>query len=650
MNNRHLIKCLIFALGSLIIVSCQSGKEEPASEGKIIVTYVDVPSSVETERGAAVTLKLRGVTGIKATDQVILRSVSNKDYVCEILSVKESNSLTFVPADGLVNGSYKLYISRNSLNHYVGTLNITILEPLVVEPAAGTTVYGMVTCDGKGVPDVLVSDGELFAKTDANGIYQLKSAKKWKYVFVIIPSGYEVPLEGILPEFSVALDKGVNEAERKDFQLVKTSNDQFTLFVLGDMHLAKRNGDIAQFEKVATTLNSCISKAQGKTYCLTLGDMTWDVYWYDNNYTFPQYLETANANFKNIAFFHTMGNHDNDMNSVGDYEKAFRYTRDICPTYYSFNLGQIHFVVLDNIDYNSVGTGNDNRGKYVLDFTAEQMAWLQKDLSYVDRSTPVVISSHAPLSRPNGATSYNNNYMSGANSAGEGNMADFIKAVSSHNVHFLSGHTHNLFNRRHNASLEEHNEGAICASWWWSGAKTPGIHLAQDGTPGGFGVWEFNGKEMKHYYQAAGHDANYQFRAYDINAVKNVVVPSAGGSNSKFTPYVTAMGNYPDNTILVNVWDYDETWTVSITENGKELTVTPDYAYDPAHIMALSAPRCKETASPNFLTAQWPHFFKATASSAQSTVVVTVKDRNGKTYTETMTRPKAFNLNDYKNK
>jgi hypothetical protein len=65
--------------------------------------------------------------------------------------------------------------------------------------------------------------------------------------------------------------------------------------------------------------------------------------------------------------------------------------------------------------------------------------------------------------------------------------------------------------------------------------------------------------------------------------------------------------------------------------------------------MAHSAPRCKATSSPNFLTQQWPHFFKAKASSANSTVVVTVKDRNGKTYTETMSRPKTFTVNDYKN-
>lgn len=649
MKRTYLLKLLIVTCFSFTLLCCQDPKKEETPAEKIVTTYISVPSSIEYERGGTITIPLMGKTGIKESDQLVLRSVSNQDYVCSILSVKESSSLTFEPADGLVSGNYKLYVRRNEVSFYVGSTDITILEPLVVEPEAGTSVYGIVTCDGKGVPNVLVSDGELIVKTDANGIYQLKSAKKWKYVFVILPSGYEVPAQGILPEFHAALSQGAGVAERRDFQLVKVDNDKFTLFVLGDMHLANRNGDLNQFKGVATTLNSCIAKAGGSRYCLTLGDMTWDLYWYSNSYTFPQYLETANTHFQDIAFFHTMGNHDNDMNSVGDYEKAFRYTRDIAPTFYSFNLGQVHFIVLDNIDYNNVGTGADNRGEYVLDYTAEQMAWLSKDLSFVDKATPVVITSHAPLSRPTGASSFNDKYMSGADSAGEANMADFISALSGYNVHFLSGHTHNVFNRRHNASFTEHNEGAICASWWWSGKETPGLHLSQDGTPGGFAVWEFNGKQIRHHYQAAGHDENYQFRAYDMNEVKKMVTPEAGNNSSKFSPFVKAMSAYPANTILVNAWDFDEDWTISITENGKELSVSKDYAYDPAHIMALSAPRCKATSSPNFLTTQWPHFFKAQASSASSTVVVTLTDRNGKQYTETMSRPKAFTLSDYKN-
>lgn len=643
---------LLSVLALCLLVSCDSNGSKPDSESKIVTTYVQLPSLTEVEEGSDITIGLSGITNISSEDAVVLRSSANQDYNCPIISLKDGDHLTFRLAEGVASGNYRFYIRRGETNHYVGTTELSILKALVIEPDPGTNIYGIVTCEGSGVAGVLVSDGDEFATTDANGIYQLKSLKKWQYVFVIIPSGYEVPSQGVLPQFHATLTQSAAVAERKDFELKKSPADDFTLFVLGDMHLANRNDDIGQFRTFSASLNKEMAATPGKKYCLTLGDMTWDLYWYSNSYTFPEYLHTANENFSGVQFFHTMGNHDNDMNSVGDYNKSFRYTRDIAPTYYSFNIGSAHFVVLDNIDYNEVGTGSDNRDKYVLDYTAEQMAWLKKDLSYVDPGTPVFISSHAPVSRPNGATTFNNNYMNGANSAGEANMADFISAVSTHNVHFLSGHTHNLFNRKHSDRFSEHNEGAVCATWWWSGKLTSGIHVSQDGTPGGYGVWEFKGKNFTHRYQAAGHGAEYQFRAYDMNEVKKVVVPAAGGSHKDFTKYVTAFSGMPENTILINVWDFDEDWEISVTEDGKTLPLTRLYTYDPLHVMALSAPRCKSADSgttPNFLTSQWPHFFSAKASSANSGIVVTVTDRNGKSFSETMSRPKAFNVSDYKN-
>ena len=649
----------ILLIFCLLAVFSSCNPEPKQEEAKIVTTSFNVPSNIEVEEGQSVVIPLRGITNMVSTDQVLLRTVAGDDLPCEIVDFKDGTRLTIMLPDGITSGYYKMYIRRSSTNYYIAAFDLSIIKSLSIEPAVGTTVYGIVQCDGKGVPNVLVSDGVEIVKTDANGIYQMPSQKKWKYVFVIIPSGYEVPTQGILPELSSALSQDENVPERKDFELIKSDNDNFTMFVLGDMHLANRNSDISQFTSVANTLNKSIAKAPGKRYCITLGDMTWDVYWFSNKYTFPQYLSTANSNFQDITFFHTMGNHDNDMTSVGDYEKSFRYTRDIAPTFYSFNLGKIHFVVMDNIDYNNVAAnsinnsgsvvGTDHRAEYVLDYTAEQMAWLKKDLSYVDKSTPVFITSHAPLSAPSGATSFNDKYMNGADSAGEANMSDFINAVKDYNVNFLSGHSHKLFHRTHNSKFSEHNEAAICATWWWSGKTTPGIHVCQEGTPGGYGVWEFTGKDFKFSYQSAGHDENYQFRAYDMNEVKKVVTLDAAGGNTKFATYVNAIAAYPANSILVNVWDYDKDWTVSISENGKELTVTKDYAYDPLHLMAWTAPRSKSVSDPNFTTSKWPHFFKATASSANSTIVVKVTDRNGKVFTETMTRPKAFNMNDYKN-
>jgi Icc-related predicted phosphoesterase len=70
------------------------------------------------------------------------------------------------------------------------------------------------------------------------------------------------------------------------------------------------------------------------------------------------------------------------------YGKAM-YERYLGPTYYSFNYGGVHFVGLDTADV-------DDRWYYGhVDET--QLAWLEKDLSHVSASTPVVTFNHIPL-------------------------------------------------------------------------------------------------------------------------------------------------------------------------------------------------------------------------------------------------------------
>ena len=644
-------QCFFIIFSLILAFSCGKEPENNTSVNNIVASNIVVPSKIEVQEGDNISFRLIATTGATTSDYIVLRSASQNDYVCKIVSVG-SNALVFELPSDLVGGRYTVYIQSNGINKYVGATEITVMKSLDIEVKDGTNIYGLITCDGVGVPGVIVSDGYEVVTTDSNGVYQIQSQKQQGYVFMTIPSGYEVPSDGILPEFHSSVSSSISTVDRRDFTLIKSDNENFTFFILGDMHLANRNNDLNQFKEVALDCVDEINATSGKKYCLTLGDMTWDLYWYDNNFTFPNYLVETNKYFKDILFFHTMGNHDNDMNEAGDFKKEFQYIRDIGPTYYSYNLGKIHGIVLDDIDYNNVGTGSDNRKYYVLDYTAEQMEWLKKDLSFVDKSTPVIITSHAPVSRPNGASTFNNSYMDGADAVGEANMAEFIDAVKEYDVHFLSGHTHNIFHRRHNAKFAEHNEGAVCASWWWSGYLTSGIHVSQDGAPGGYGVWEFTGKDFTYSFRAAGHDENYQFRAYDMNKVQEVVAAAPGAKSKFFAEYASAIASYPANTILVNVWDWDTDWKVSILEAGQELTVTKDYTYDPVHIMALTSERLKNNPSsaPSFLTTQWSHFFKAKASSASSTVTIKVTDRNGKVFTETMTRPKAFSLEEYKNK
>ena len=526
-----------------------------------------------------------------------------------------------------------------------GEIETITIEQAGVQPEPTGNITGKVTCNGAGVPDVLVSDGYEIVKTDAEGNYVLQSNKKCGYVFVTNPAGYDFPVEGVLPtNYKLLLSQNTETVEEVNFELEQAPSENYTLLVFGDMHLANRTNDVEQFTKVAADINNRVDATPGKVYVLTLGDMTWEMYWLDNNYGFAEYKNTINNTLRNVTMFHTMGNHDNEMEVGEDWPKSLKFTQNLAPDYYSFNIGKCHYIVMDNMDYEGIAAGHDNRSKYARNYTATQLAWLKKDLEFVDKSTPIFVTSHEPLSDPDGTG------WEGELNGKDADLNEFIGIFEGYDVRFLSGHTHNIYHRTYNPNFKEHNSGAVCASWWWSGYMTPGIHIAQDGTPGGYTVWTINGTERAHYYQAALQSPDYQFRAYDMNKVKEVINADASSHSTYQNKYLKHIQGYDENVILLNVWDYDEDWTITITENGTPLEVKEvGDRYDPLHIVAMTIPRMNKQNTETFSTCKWRHFFEAKASSADSPVTVTVTDRNGKVYTEKMIRPKVFTVDDYKN-
>ena len=639
-----------------VMASCGEKQGEETGASSIRATNVKVPAMLELTVSESCRLNIIGKSNLSKDDVIIFKSVGGAEYSCNITAFEDESYLEFMPDGEIATGQYTVYVKHRGKSYYLGATNVTVHSNVDIKPAYGSNLYGLVSANGKGVSGVVVSDGKEVVVTDKNGVYQMTSDKKYQYVFVSIPSGYEVPSKGILPDFYTETSSDPDAVERVDFTLIPAENDNFTLFVLGDMHIANRtsaNNDMGQMKDFAADLNAVISSTPGKKYILTLGDMTWDYYWYSRKFCFPEYLNLMNEYFKDIQFFHTMGNHDNDMNASGDFDKAFRYTREIAPTFYSFNLGQYHFVVMDNIDYNSVVSneiaGKDLRSEQKINFTADQMGWLAKDLYHVDRSTPVIISTHASVFAPTSVTGYSA-HMNGANEPGEANTSDFLLAVKDYDVHVLTGDTHRMFNYTGITSqkFEEHNMGAVCATWWWSTRYSPGVHISTDGSPGGYGIFTFRGKTLSRTYKAIGWTLDHQFNVYDMGQVKKLITMDYAGGKAVFQKYVDAMNGFSDDDILMNVWDVDKDWTITVTEDGTPLTVTPVNTYDPLHIAAYWGKRVKASSStPDFATGKWNHFFMVTATKPDSNIVITVTDRNGKTYQESFRRPKPFTVESF---
>ncbi len=656
---KNVLKYLLLALIAVSQLFACGGSDDEKTPADNFDVQFTVPGSVDVTEGGECTFAVSG--GGKSpltTDTFILESDAGISYVCPIVNTS-SDSFTVRLADGCETGYYKVFVKRDARKKSFGRIYINIVEDIDFKPDAGTTVYGIVSSAGVGVENVVVSDGAEVTVTNEKGIYQLKSAKKWGYVFISVPSGYEVPSVGVLPQFHRALKNSADVVERADFKLEKVDGqDSYKIFMLGDMHLANRTGDLGQFAQFTSDLTDYMTRHKGeKMYALTLGDMTWDLYWYSNSYYFPQYLNTVNSQIKNLQIFHTMGNHDNDFQTRSDYDAAVKYVDQICPTYYSFNIGKVHYVVMDDIDCSSYD-GSTSRN-YVKSLSAEQLDWLAKDLSHVAKTTPVVVAMHVQVFYPT-TSGFKIDH-------DQVNTLRLFDILDGYTVRFVTGHTHKLFNVTPDAPIvdghnfREYNSGSVCASWWWSGNLTPGIHIGTDGTPGGYGIWDVTGTDFQCLYKSTGWPEEYQFRSYDLNNVHFSMadvplMPSDISASVKnaYMQYVNAYPQNNDNEVLINIWNWNSDWTLSVVdENRKTLPYTEVWAYDPLHIAALSVKRFNNAglkSTPSFITDKFTHFFKVKADDADTDLVITVKDEFGYEWTENMQRPKAFSTDAYRRK
>ena len=603
-------------------------------------------SPIECKAGQTLSCSFISGYGPLATDEIVLRRESLDDVVLPIKSLEKTSFSYTLPKqfdfdtysfclrrDGALRGFGKVtYVQEGSQGS----------EDNPIGPEEGSTVWGLVSCEGKGIPGVVVSDGVEVVATDSRGVYQMHSAKQNGYVFISVPSGYEVAARGVLPQFHKQVAKSAYVCERIDFSLYE-SGDQtnHTMLYFGDMHMANRTKDRAQFRTFTSEINEYMkANSSAKVYAITLGDMTWDQFWYTNAYGFDEYLNDVNA-IEGLQIFHTIGNHDHDMNATGDFYTVAKFREKLCPNYYSLNVGDIHYVVLDDIECTNAtaSTTDGSVRSYKNNLTSEILDWLKKDLSFVPKTTPLVVTLHAPVHDRNGNSSVGNNSV-------------FLSLIYDYNTTIVSGHSHVLYNVVKSKYVEQ-NSGAVCAAWWWAGKYNPTFNIGTDGAPNGYRITSVSGKEQNSLFKAIGRPEDYQFRAYDrnsicINAANYGVLPERESIlfEEDYGSYRTASSA---NEVIVNVWDWDPSWKVEMFENGKALSISQmSGSYDPAFLIAYTIPRLLENNGVTWHSSKTNHLFKAAASSATSSVEIKVTDDEGRVYTQTMARPLAFKADSYK--
>lgn len=627
---------LIIPLVLLFSVASSCSKETDESMDFLISIN---PGPLEVEPGMSIKSTVYKGRGPVATDMVYLVWLNGSGRTYEYpIDVLTPSYFTFTIQEGFQSGGYAFNIKRGDKVKFIANVEYTLKESEVPDGIdESTTVYGTVACEGVGIPGVAVSDGYEIVLTDGGGMYQMQSKKKNGYVFITVPSGYDVPCEGSQPQFFKRLGKGAGFIERQDFVLYDAGDQtDHTVILLGDMHLAGgKNNDRKQFANVTSELNSFVSSnTGGKLYAFTLGDMTWDLYWYDRNYCFAQYVADMNV-VKNLPVFNTIGNHDHDMktsvdgSSAGwaevDWDTAGRFRTDLGPNYYSVNIGKMHYMVVDNIFCTNTTGGAAGDRHYSEKVSEDNLNWIVKDLENVGGTTPITVLMHAQLFNQSAAYSL-------------ANASELLKCFQGRSdVTFITGHTHKMWTIR-KSDCKEHNSGAVCGCWWWAGRYNETLNLAQDGAPSGYRVMDVKGTEATSYFKGVMRGRDYQFRSYDLN---ETYIPVTEVANAK------DYGNYSEkqssNEVLINVWDYDEKWKVEVTENGIPLVVSRETRYDPLFILAYVGERYGSTYSTvNFAPFKTNHMFVAKSFSATSTLEIKVTDDEGRVYTETMTRPKKF--------
>ncbi len=397
-------------------------------------------------------------------------------------------------------------------------------------------ISGKVHSGGKGIAGVVVTDGRTVTVTNAKGQYELNSLSNAEFVYISIPAGYAFANDKGVPQFYKAVPAGSSRFSA-DFELEKLDTDdtQHCFVVWADTQMISQEDVELLKSQTVPDFNKLKEgyPADRLFHGFGCGDLVWDKFELFDGYK-QAIAETG------IPFFNVLGNHDMDLDARTDEYSAKTFKKLFGPTYYSFNRGAIHYVVLDDVFF--IG----EKKKYIGYITENQLAWLEQDLAQVKPGSTVVVSLHIPTNT--GAA--RRNQKEAELGSVVLNREQLYKILAPFTVHFMSGHTH--FNDTwEKKNMMEHNHGTVCGAWWTG-------PICGDGTPNGYGVYEANGNELKWYYKSTGFDKSHQLRAYEKGRL-------------------TAN---PDE-VVANVWNWDKQWKVEWLEDGilkgaMEQKVAPD--------------------------------------------------------------------------
>lgn len=360
--------------------------------------------------------------------------------------------------------------------------------------AAQRVVSGAVTGDGKPLAGVLVSDGCRVARTDAQGAYRLPTgADSGHFVFVTTPRGfwseqYYRPLAG-LPQDT-----------RVDFPLRSLEQpDRFDFVFITDMHVECNRR--FSLPKTQASLREIAALSPRPAFLWGQGDISLQE---DMGKDYLACLALAKMPFRNGP-----GNHDILVAQTNPREP---YQRLFGPTYYSFDWGPIHCVMMDG---NRVMSNVQRMGCIHGGVGESELAWLAADLAAQPEGKPIIAGIHIPLvsSFPERHTRMNIPPFSRIV-----NNAKIIDLFARHRVRLvLQGHAHEN-ERQTIRGVEYVTSGALAGSWFRGGE---GMERNVDGVPRGYRVVSVDGSKITHRYRTSS-ESRVERQGEFVNLPRNV--------------------------------------------------------------------------------------------------------------------------------
>ena len=417
------------------------------------------------------------------------------------------------------------------------------LSVMAADFATGTVFHdvnknGKRDADEKGLPNVAVSNGQEIVETDEQGNWKL-SASNDVIFFVIKPSGWMTPLNNHkLPRFHyIHKPKGSPPSRYPgtaptgplpksiDFPLHKQDEpDKFRAIFFGDPQPQTQT----EIDYIANDIVAELIGNDAK-FGVTLGDIM-----FDNLSLFGSLNRTIAL--IGIPWYNVIGNHDLNFEAKLDRYSDETFERVYGPPYYSYDYGKVHFIVLDNVDWNH--DEQRNRATYRGSFGKQQLAFVKADLARVPKDRLVMLMMHIPLTTT-------------------GDRKDLYRLIEKRPYTLsISGHTHwqaHQFIDRGDgwmgAKPHHHIVNVTVSGSWWKGAKDErGIPhtIMRDGAPNGYSIITFDGAKATFDFKAARFPKSHQLRIH-------APISIASKDSAKTIVYVNVFSGSKKSTVKLRV-------------------------------------------------------------------------------------------------